>query len=481
MIPRLSALIARERSRDHNALLLDAGDLALSSPTADVGINLLRTLRYDALTPGNAENDFPEKRAAMSRIGAPIVVSNILADPLRIPMQPYLLCTIRGIRIAIIGLTTPPLSQNTSVYPANHPFHQTEDDAVTIAPPIETAQQWIPQLRKEADMVIVLSHLGLWSDVELASAVPGIDLIIGGHSHHRLVHPIRIGKTTIVQAGVGGAYLGVVRAHPAAHGFDFHGEIEPVWQPIDTDETAEKIIHAYVRQYMPSMLESIGTIEECWADPWLENPWANFVTDTLRTFADSDIYFHKASMLPPAFNAGTITLWDLSQCVSFILPTAGEMSDIVRMKLRGSVIRAICEHGVVGLPRDIDSRIPEQCVLPCNTLLHASGLQVTYDLSRSEHDRVVAVTVAGEPLDEQREYHVATLGFLAKGLSGFHWFRGGTERVVVGPMRDAIIAALRVQAKLPAVDGRLIFRWNDQKIDLSAERQTVRHQTVEQC
>ena len=102
------------------------------------------------------------------------------------------------------GLTTPP------VYPAGHPLHRRNAQEVPVDDAVTTAQHWVPQLRAAADVVVVVSHLGLRRDVELAATVPGIDLIIGGHSHHRLPTLLPIGRTTIAQAGIGGAYLGVI-------------------------------------------------------------------------------------------------------------------------------------------------------------------------------------------------------------------------------------------------------------------------------
>src|SRR5688500_2692680 len=88
MLPRLATLIARERQRDPAALLLDAGDLALNAATADLGVRLLAALQYDALTPGNAENEVLAYRWHLGRIGAPVVVANVAAAALGCPTMP---------------------------------------------------------------------------------------------------------------------------------------------------------------------------------------------------------------------------------------------------------------------------------------------------------------------------------------------------------------------------------------------------------
>ena len=63
---------------------------------------------------------------------------------------------------------------------------------------------------KGATLVILLSHLGFTEDVRLGSSVPGIDVIVGGHSHTALADPVQTERTIIVQAGARGLYLGAL-------------------------------------------------------------------------------------------------------------------------------------------------------------------------------------------------------------------------------------------------------------------------------
>jgi 2',3'-cyclic-nucleotide 2'-phosphodiesterase (5'-nucleotidase family) len=125
----------------------------------------------------------------------------------------YLIREIRGIRLAILGLTTP------SPYPAGHALHRPQAEEVPVEDAVEAARQWVPQLCQHAELVVVLSHLGLRHDIRLALEVPGIHLIIGGHSHHRLPSALRIGTTHIAQAGGGGIYLGVIDVEARGGGF----------------------------------------------------------------------------------------------------------------------------------------------------------------------------------------------------------------------------------------------------------------------
>ena len=74
--------------------------------------------------------------------------------------------------------------------------------------PISSAAEIVPLLREDSDLVIALTHIGLRRDLELAASVPGIDLVVGGHSHAVLDEPRVVGKTVILQAGSWGRHLG---------------------------------------------------------------------------------------------------------------------------------------------------------------------------------------------------------------------------------------------------------------------------------
>jgi len=91
-----------------------------------------------------------------------------------------------------------------------------------VKDPVATATDTVSTLRDNADYIVLLSHLGYTGtdyytgdlgDVQLASKVSGIDLIIGGHSHTVLDKPTIVNKTYIVQTGSYGYNLGRVRLY----------------------------------------------------------------------------------------------------------------------------------------------------------------------------------------------------------------------------------------------------------------------------
>ena len=74
--------------------------------------------------------------------------------------------------------------------------------------PIEAARSCVDGLRPMSETIICLSHIGLQKDIELAESVPGVDLILGGHSHETLYEPLRIRDTWICQSGSHARFVG---------------------------------------------------------------------------------------------------------------------------------------------------------------------------------------------------------------------------------------------------------------------------------
>src|SRR5471032_2782772 len=236
-LARLATLIAeRKAARETQGpvLVLDDGDYsngtAFGAATRETGseLQLLFQMGFDATTFGNHEFDFgPEGLGTSVGVAAKagrtpaIVVSNIdlsKADPTLADLQRlakdgvirrYLVIERGGIRFGIFGL----LGKEAAIY--------TSGGAALFSDATETARQMVTILREKekVDVVICLSHGGLQAgkdgrftegeDVNLAKAVPGIDVVISGHSHTEVQEAIIVnGRTPVVQTGKYGENLG---------------------------------------------------------------------------------------------------------------------------------------------------------------------------------------------------------------------------------------------------------------------------------
>jgi 2',3'-cyclic-nucleotide 2'-phosphodiesterase (5'-nucleotidase family) len=195
---------------DHG-LLLDAGD-AISSgnvtykAAGEPILDMMSEAGYDAMTVGNREFHFSQAGfcAKVGRARFPVLCANVRARDAstRLPVQSFITRELAGgVRVTVFGLTVPMITERMLVRKVS---------SYVFDDPLKTAAQLVPQLRPNCDLLIFLSHIGIANDREMAAHVPGIDLIIGGHTHAVLETGEKIGNTLIVQAGWWGKYLGTV-------------------------------------------------------------------------------------------------------------------------------------------------------------------------------------------------------------------------------------------------------------------------------
>ena len=230
---RIATVIKSEKTRRTNpTLVLDAGDFLMGSLFHMVAreealeLRLMKEMGYDVVTLGNHEFDLMPQGLARILTSAhqkgsmpEIVFSNVILDPesseddtleevvRKALMKPYSVREIQGIRIGFYGILG---KEAAEVSPFARP--------VRFGDPVETSREMVKMLREKekADLVICLSHGGLRKnkslseDEKLAKEVPGIDLIVSGHSHTKLEKPLMVNQTLIVQAGVHGEYVGVL-------------------------------------------------------------------------------------------------------------------------------------------------------------------------------------------------------------------------------------------------------------------------------
>jgi 2',3'-cyclic-nucleotide 2'-phosphodiesterase (5'-nucleotidase family) len=197
------------RDEGKNLLVLDSGDLLfLTNPInertreqslkkAEQIIRAFNIVGCDALNIG--DNDLAEgkeyllERAEESNF--PFISANLIDTTSGRPLlEPYIIREVDGLRVGIFGLVT----------------HSVKLDMpdLLIDDPYETAKRIVDELKGKCDLVIALTHLGVNNDKKLAQQVPGINIIVGGHSSSKLETPLRVNDTIILQAYLQGRYLG---------------------------------------------------------------------------------------------------------------------------------------------------------------------------------------------------------------------------------------------------------------------------------
>jgi 2',3'-cyclic-nucleotide 2'-phosphodiesterase (5'-nucleotidase family) len=455
-----AALIARERSRGGSTLLLDAGDVFQGTPLFNFfrGVPDYRSMsemRYDAGALGNHDLDdgpawwltarreasFPilcanvfvaaesawaqaaDEPPVEDRRGARWIGGNRVPDEtrLRYLTRPFLIVTLdSGLRVGLFGLITPELT---------HIVEVTRNGGVAVGNPLDAARRLVPQLRREADLVICLSHMGVADDRKLAERVPGIDVIIGGHSHTRIDPPILVrngtqngmGGTVIGQTGSRGEQLGRIAIYlDGRRAVAYAGRLIPVRPSDGEDSRVAALLQPFADSIRSAMGKPVFHARSGIPSFGLrqgETPLGNFVADVLRETAGADLALINSGGIRAPIPAGEVTVGDLWTVLPFD-------DRIVKVTMPGWLVRQLFDFG---------ARRIGQGGFP-----QVSGISFVI-----RGDRASEIEIDGKPLDSDRLYRVATNDFLYHGGDGYTIFAKAPEAEDTGVLlREAAVEFL---------------------------------------
>ncbi len=212
--PKIAYLIDSIRGLYKNTFLVSAGDLFTGNPVVDKYpqpgepmIILMNKIGYNLSCIGNHEFDVGQKNLnlAFKEAKFPFICANINTRNSQLiqPKPFYKLKTKNGVTIGFLGL----IELEKDGYPASNPNKLT---GLKFYDPIKTVAKY-RSYKDSANVFILLSHLGVKTDMKVAKKYPGLfDAIIGGHSHTLLRNGIWVGNTLVTQAGSYLRYLGIL-------------------------------------------------------------------------------------------------------------------------------------------------------------------------------------------------------------------------------------------------------------------------------
>lgn len=456
-----AALIGRERAGAARTLLIDAGDVFQGTPYYNFfrGVPDYRSMslmRYDAGALGNhdlddgpawwlrarREAEFPILSAnvfvaaesawaaglapapASWRKGARWIGDSRVPDAaaLRLLTEPYVLRNVDGIEVAMFGVAPKDLVRIVS---------RSRNAGVAVSDPIAVAARLVPELRAKADVVIAISHLGADEDRILASRVPGIDLIVGGHTHTMLRKPVvapnaknRNGYqgTAIVQAGRWGEVLGRVSLRLGPEGIaGVTGSLLPVRADEGEDDRVRAALQAFQDSIDTKMAEPVfrtrGVVSAAGLSDG-ETPLGDFVADVIRETSGADVAIMNSGGIRAPLPAGVVTLGDIYSALPFD-------NKIVTVRMEGWQVRQLLDF--------IARRLGK------GGFAQVSGVRFVI-----RRDRATNIRVGNEVLESNRVYRVATIDFLYEGGDGYTEFeRAGPAEPTEVFTRDAAVEFLR--------------------------------------
>jgi 2',3'-cyclic-nucleotide 2'-phosphodiesterase (5'-nucleotidase family) len=440
----LAVMIERQKAANpEGCLLLSAGDMFQGTPISNIFqgrpvIEIMNHLKYDAMALGNHEFDWGQDvlKNIVTSSNFPVLSANVFQKngALFPGVKPYAIVKRHNVRIAIIGLTT------TETPYTSKPGNLT---GLSFVPPAQILPALIKIVHsKGASLIIVLSHLGLEADKDLAHRVRGIDIIVGGHSHTVVMNPVNESGTIIVQAGYNGLYLGALDivydpAKKKILDYTAQNELKLVsagpQAPFDTD--VARIIDKYEVQVRTEFSKVAGTaLRDLTRRTDGESGLGDLITDAMREASGARIAFYNGGGIRADLLKGPVTL----ENVYTILPFDNQL---VTMDLSGSQIRELMENSA-----------------QAEKLLQISGMKVEFDLSRPAGSKVVSIYVDTAPIDPEATYKVVTNDFLAAGGDQVTTFMKGRNTTFGSPVRDAVFDYIRTRSPVDLpVPGRISF------------------------
>lgn len=337
--PKLATFLKDQASTIPSALV-DIGDnMDRFHPITEAtggkaNTRLLNRLHYDFVTFGNNEGitlDYQGLSELYEEAEFPVLAANLFEEEGGYPqwVKPYEVRNMDDVKVAFIGLTV---------------FYQHFYSLLgwKIEDPYAILEKYLPLLKEEADIIVVLSHLGISDDEELARRFPDIDVILGGHTHHVLPDGRLIGDTLICGAGKYGQYIGqvdftydkeaksIIKSSAKLHKLELY----------EADKEFVDLIKEMQTSAEQTLSKKIGKIEQPLPVEWFApSIFPDFLAENLRQWTQADIGMVNAGVLLDGLEKGDVTLEMLHRiCPHPINPcrvtlTGEELREVVQQAL----------------------------------------------------------------------------------------------------------------------------------------------------
>lgn len=268
---------------------------------------LLNEAGYDIVTLGNNEGitiSHDELHALYDEAKFTVVCGNLHDTIGKSPswLQSYTIVTSKqGVKIAVLGLTAP-----FNAYYELLGWH--------VSPPLEQLEHLLDTVNREADIIIVLSHLGYSEDCEIARRFPNIDVIIGGHTHHLLKSGEYVNNSLITAAGKNCYYVGEViltwdhKRGKLKSKQAYTSSISHFPKDLDT----EKLLAAYEEKAENILAKPVIELSSRLEVNWRKvTPVLQALTEALKEQTNADFAMLNAGVLLESLPKGVVTYGDI--------------------------------------------------------------------------------------------------------------------------------------------------------------------------
>lgn len=462
---KVNELRAKIESEGGNVIVLDAGDqyqgslFYMTYKGKDVA-EFMTAIGYDAMALGNHEfDDGPEGLLALvDGVEFPVISGNIdvsQSNVLKGKVDNHAVLEVGDQKIGIVSA----LATDTPETAAPGPNVIFSDDIDSLKADVQTLTD------EGVDKIIALTHVGYLRDQEIAQAVPGIDAVIGGHSHTLLgdmegaagKYPTMVGEVPVAQAYAYSKYLGHLTLT-----FDDSGKLTKAeGQPIllDASVTPDEKIAARVKE-MAAPIEELrakvvaeiaapidGSRENCRAKECeMGNVVAEAMLDRVKD-QGIQIAIQNGGGLRASIEPGQVSMGDVYAVLPF-------QNTLATFQMTGGDVVAALENGA--------SKIEEGA----GRFAQVAGMKYTIDPKAPVGNRISDVQVmmdgAFQPIDLANTYGVVSNNYLRTGGDGYDIFANNAQNPYdFGPdLADVLVAWLAAKGAdfKPQLDGRIIVK-----------------------
>lgn len=454
----IATLVKREKAANPHTVYLDAGDsfagpYVSSLTNGEAVIDAMNHLGLDAGCVGNHEFDYgwENAREQFAKAKFPLLNGNIfIKGTNRLHWnKPYVIKNVNGIRLGIIGL--------------HEKFAFYDTTSAEMVKGVEVRDEkfylrkYIKELQPKTDLIILLIHIGIpgtqstggekdvvrnhQHDIDLAKAVPGVDLMITGHPHSGIREPIISNGTVIVSTDAYTIQLGkleLVYDKKKDKITSYKNHLNVLFDDeVEDDPEMLKVVGKWKEKLKVITDEVVTTSTAAFTRSYgEESVMGNMVADAmLHANPTFDLALTNSGGLRQDIDAGPVTVGELISAFPF-------PNTVVQLEMKGSDLRAVLEHGA-GLTNGI--------------LQVSKGVEVVYDETRPIGKRIVKCTIKGIPLADDRTYKVLTSNFLADGGDGFVAFKKTRLYKKTGlEMLQGMVKYLKTfETYTPKIEGRV--------------------------
>jgi S-sulfosulfanyl-L-cysteine sulfohydrolase len=393
---RIKSLVRQIRSRNPASLFLDNGDTfhgtypAVSSKGQAL-VPLLNQLGLDGMT---AHWEFAYGPAAFQKLAEqldyPVLALNVKRkDTGERPFPGWMVREAGSLRVGVIGLASNIVDKTMPAsFSEGLRFELGRED---LPEAIETLRG-----QERVELLVVLSHLGYPQDLQLAADVPGIDVLLSGHTHNRLGSPVRQGQTLLIQSGSHGSFVGqldlsVENGQVTA----FEHTLHEVTQSIEPDREAQALVQEILAPHAGMLEEVTGeTAAPLDRSLNLESTMDNLVLKAIAESSEIQLAFSNGWRYGAPILPGPVSLNDLYNIIPVNPP-------VVTVEISGQELRDMLEENL----EHSHSRDPYGQM--GGYVKRSLGVRVYFKVENPYPHRIQNLFVGDEEVRPQKRYKAA--------------------------------------------------------------------------